>query len=51
MYVLGREPPDNNAYVRTYVLGREILIDPRNNVCMYLLGIIDPMQIIMYICT
>ena len=35
MYILGREPPDNNAYLRTYVLGREILIDPRNNVHMY----------------
>ena len=51
MYALGTQI----IIMRMHALGRKILIDPRNNVHMYvrtyLLGIIDPMQIIMYICT
>ena len=45
MYALGKENPQI-IIMRTHALGRKILIDPRNNVHMYvrtyLLGIIDP---------
>ena len=45
MYILGREPPDNN--VCTYILGKEIFNIPQKwYTYMYLLGVIE---IIMYI--
>ena len=49
IYVLGKENPQ--IIMRTYVLGREILIDPRNNVHMYVPTWYNRSQIIMYVRT
>ena len=42
MYICTYLVENPQIIMRTYVLGREILIDPRNNIHMYLLGITDP---------